>query len=314
VAELIIAGMATFVSMALLTGLVVSYGFTQASATRRRLAGLAATSRIDGLVNDGPRVTDSAEGSLKNVKTFIPKSPKAMGRVQRRLAAAGYHGTQPVTTYFAAEIVLPVVLGIGVLGAFGTGLIGVFLALAAALVGYTVPGIYVQHKTTLRQKEIQNGLPDALDLLIVCLEAGLGIDQAILKCSEELMIPYPALGEELKFLNVETRAGKPRIEAFRNFARRSQVDDVRSLVAMLIQTDRFGTSVAQALRTFAEVSRTKRRQRAEEKAAKLGVKLVFPLVFCLFPAFFVVALGGAVIRLVNLFGSGAAGGPMLGGG
>ena len=153
----------------------------------------------------------------------------------------------------------------------------------------------------LRRKEIQNGLADALDLLIVCLEAGLGIDQALLKAGEELSIPYPALGEELRMLNIETRAGKPRLEAFRNFAKRTQVEDVRSLVGMLVQTDRFGTSIAQALRTFAEVSRTKRRQRAEEKAAKLGVKLVFPLVFCLFPAFFVVSLGAAVIKLIDLF-------------
>jgi tight adherence protein C len=167
--------------------------------------------------------------------------------------------------------------------------------------GYMLPSFFVQFRIAKRKKQIQNGLADALDLLIVCLEAGLGIDQAILKAAEELGIPYPALGEELRLLNVETRAGKPRLEAFRNFARRTQVDDVRSLVAMLIQTDKFGTSVAQALRTFAETSRTKRRQRAEEKAAKLGVKLVFPLVFCLFPAFFVISMGAAVIKLMHIF-------------
>ena len=114
------------------------------------------------------------------------------------------------------------------------------------------------------------------------------IDQAILKSAEELRIAYPNLAEELHMITVECRAGKPRIEAFKNFASRTKVDDVRALVAMLVQTDRFGTSIADALRTYAEVSRTKRRQRAEERAAKIGVKLVFPLVFCLFPAFFVV--------------------------
>jgi tight adherence protein C len=112
-------------------------------------------------------------------------------------------------------------------------------------------------------------------------------------------------------INVETRAGKPRLEAFKNFAARTKVDDVRGLVAMLIQTDRFGTSVAQALRTHADVSRTKRRQRAEERAAKIGVKMVFPLVFCLFPAFYVVTLGPAVIKFVRAFG---AGGFISGGG
>jgi tight adherence protein C len=141
-------------------------------------------------------------------------------------------------------------------------------------------------------------------LLIVCLEAGLALDGALLKCSEELHVAHPDLAEELRLINVETRAGKPRLEAFKNFSARTKVEDVRSLVAMLIQTDRFGTSVAQALRTHAEVSRTKRRQRAEERAAKIGVKMVFPLVFCLFPAFYVVTLGPAVIKFVRAFGAG----------
>jgi tight adherence protein C len=148
---------------------------------------------------------------------------------------------------------------------------------------------------------ITNGLPDVLDLLIVCLEAGSALDQAIVKATEELYLAYPALGEELKMLTAETRAGKPRMEAFRNFEARTKNDDVRSLVAMLVQTDRFGTSVSQALRTFAEVARTKRRQRAEERAAKIGVKMVFPLVLFLFPALYVVTLGVAVIQIVNVF-------------
>jgi tight adherence protein C len=137
--------------------------------------------------------------------------------------------------------------------------------------------------------------------MIVCVEAGCGLDQAILKTSEELDVSHPELAAELKLITTEVRAGKPRIEAFKNFASRTRVDDVRSLVAMLVQTDRFGTSIAQALRTHAEVSRTKRRQRAEEKAAKVGVKLVFPLVFFLFPAFYVVTLGPAVIQFVRVF-------------
>ena len=167
--------------------------------------------------------------------------------------------------------------------------------------GYMIPGFIVSRKIRLRRKQIQNGLPDALDLLIVSIEAGLAIDQAVLKCAEELALPYPALAHELQMVNIETRAGKPRLEAFKNFAKRTQVDDVRALVAMLIQTDRFGTSVAQALRTHAEESRIKRRQRAEEKAAKLSVKLIFPLVFCLLPAFFVVSVGPAIIKFVEFF-------------
>jgi tight adherence protein C len=135
----------------------------------------------------------------------------------------------------------------------------------------------------------------------VCIEAGSGIDQAIIKSSDELDIAYPALAEEMRLLTTEMRAGKPRLEAFKNLASRTKVDEVRALVAMLIQTDRFGTSIAQALRTHAEVSRTKRRQNAEERAGKIGVKLVFPLVLCLFPALYVVILGPAVVEYFKIF-------------
>jgi tight adherence protein C len=185
-----------------------------------------------------------------------------------------------------------------VIGFMGVYRGGIFSLLAAGI-GYATPGFWLAWKTSKRQKEIQNGLPDALDLLIVCVEAGSGLDAAIVKASEELTLAYPALAEELRLITTEVRAGKPRLEAFKNFAQRTGVEDVRTLVAMMVQTDRFGTSIAQALRTHAEVSRTKRRQRAEEKAAKLGVKLVFPLVFCLFPALYVVVLGPAVIKIMH---------------
>jgi tight adherence protein C len=172
---------------------------------------------------------------------------------------------------------------------------------ATAIAGFLLPGFVLERKIKARQRIIQNGLPDALDLLIVCLEAGSSIDQGIVKVADELELAYPPLAEELQMIITETRAGKPRLEAFRNFAKRTGVDDVRALVAMLVQTDRFGTSVAQALRTHAETSRTKRRQRAEERAAKIGVKMVFPLVFFLFPAFYTVILGPAIIRFIRVF-------------
>ena len=138
------------------------------------------------------------------------------------------------------------------------------------------PASFLSRKTEQRKKQIQNGLPDALDLLIVCVEAGCGLDQAIVKAADELDITYPALTHELRLITTEIRAGKPRLEAFKNFAARTKVDDVRSLVALLVQTDKFGTSIAQALRTHAETSRTKRRQRAEERAAKVGRQAGLP--------------------------------------
>jgi tight adherence protein C len=164
-----------------------------------------------------------------------------------------------------------------------------------------LPGLWLDRQLALRQEAISNALPDALDLLIVCLEAGTSLDQAILKTSGELQLAYPALAEELRTIITETRAGKPRIEAFRNFAARTKLEEVRSLVSMLVQTDRFGTSIAQALRTHAEVSRTKRRQRAEERAAKVSVKLVFPLALCLFPALYIVCFGPVVVKIYRAF-------------
>ena len=166
-------------------------------------------------------------------------------------------------------------------------------------VGYLVPSLVLGRLIKKRKQRIENGLPDALDLIIVCVEAGCSLDQGILKTTEELEISHPDLASEMRTITTEIRAGKPRVEAFKNFAARTRVDDVRALVAMLVQTDRFGTSIAQALRTHAATSRQKRRQRAEERAAKVGVKLVFPLVFFLFPAFYVVTLGPAVILFLR---------------
>ncbi len=203
--------------------------------------------------------------------------------------------------YFAClELLLPVVFAGAVL-LLGRGGVSWLVALFAAVVGYALPGFYVDGKRRQRQKAIQNGLPDALDLLTVCVEAGSGLDQAISKASDELEIAHPELAHELKLVTTEVRAGKPRLDAFKNFAQRTGVEDVRSLVAMLTQTDRFGTSISQALRTHSETSRTKRRQRAEERAGKVGVKLVFPLALCLFPALYIVCFGPAAIRIYRAF-------------
>jgi len=174
---------------------------------------------------------------------------------------------------------------------------GWMMAAVGATVGYLLPDLWVNRKARAQAKAIENGLPDALDLIIVCIEAGSSLDQAIVKASDELEITHRPLAHEMRMITTEIRAGKPRLEAFTNFAQRTKVPDVRSLVTMLTQTDRFGTSVAQALRIHADTARTKRRQRAEERAAKIGVKLVFPLVLCVFPAVYVVCIGAAVIAI-----------------
>ena len=242
---------------------------------------------------------DKLPGAVKRVRSFVPKSPKAMGRVERRLVAAGYYGPWPATLFGVAELLIPAVVFGTIIYTFGTGTAMIF-AVIAAMTAFYVPNLWLGRAVEARRREIRNGLPDAIDLLIVCIESGSGLDQAINRVSEELALPYPALARELDMVSAETRAGKPRLEAFRNFADRTKVDDVRSLVAMLIQTDRFGTSLGLALRTHADTSRTKRRQRAEEKAAKLGVKLLFPLVFCMFPAFYLIVLGPSMLKIFRM--------------
>lgn len=245
---------------------------------------------------------EAPDPAVVRFSRFVPRSPKEMSRLQRRLARAGYHSPAATIVYAASEVVLPVIAAAVALYWLGPRR-GLLIGGVAALVAYLIPGFVLSHQVEKRKKQIANGLPDCLDLLIVCVEAGLGLDQAIQKASEELELTHPAIAEELRMITTEMRAGKPRMEAFRNFADRTKVEDVKSLVAMLAQTDRFGTSIAQALRTFAEHSRLKRRQAAEERAAKLGVKLVFPLVFFMFPAIYVFTLGPAVLAYVRTFRS-----------
>jgi tight adherence protein C len=294
-----------FASVAVATGTIAFSLLERQSATTRRFNEMMRRTRPQAIATDGPALLSKGQRPVGYGK-FLPKSPKEMMRIQRRLALAGIHGNNAAAIYAISELAFAVLAFLVMLQVFGTTARGLFIGAIAAIVGYMIPSFVVARRIFLRKKEIQNGLPDALDLLIVCLEAGLGIDQAIVKCAEELDIAYPKLAEELRMINVECRAGKPRIEAFKNFAERTKVDDVRALVSMLVQTDRFGTSIAQALRTHADVSRVKRRQRAEERAAKIGVKLVFPLVFLLFPAFYVVTLGPAIIKFIHALAPGGA--------
>ena len=170
-----------------------------------------------------------------------------------------------------------------------------------ALVGFYLPGIWLRIRIARRRDKILEALPDALDLLVVCVEAGMGLDAAINRVAEEIELNHKVLSDELKFLNLELRAGKLRRDALRNLALRTGLEDLNSLVTLIIQTDKFGTSVAQALRVYSDALRTKRHQRAEEIAAKLPVKLIFPLVLFIFPALFVTILGPAAIRLWRIF-------------
>jgi tight adherence protein C len=300
--NLVLALGGAFIAVAVLAGFAASSLLSRLAPARRRLDGLAVAGAGAGDTMAAPLALEQLDPNLQRLTKYLPKSPKEMTKLQRRLVRAGYLRPSAAAAFTLSEVLVPLVLALPILAVLGMRR-GLIPAALVAVIGYLLPGFWLARKIEQRRKVINNGLPDALDLLIVCVEAGLGLDQAILKASEELQVSHPALADELRIVTTEIRAGKPRLEAFKNFADRTKVDDVRSLVSMLVQTDRFGTSIAQALRIQAEVSRTKRRQRAEERAQKLGVKLVFPLVFCLFPAMYVVTLGSAVIKFIRFFGA-----------
>jgi len=305
--DVVVTLVAVFVSVALIAGAMASLALGRLSPERRRLNELVGASVADAAPLLVPEtLAESTDASLERAARWMQKSPKELNRLRRRLAMAGYRSYQVALAYSMAELVLPVVGFVAVIYFVGVSG-GLAFAMLAAAAGYFTPSLWLRRRIEARKRQIRNGLPDALDLFIVCVESGSSLDQAISKAGEEFALAHPALAEELRVLATEIRAGKPRLDAFRDFGERTKVDDVRALVAMLVQTDRFGTSIGQALRTHAETSRTKRRQRAEERAAKLGVKLVFPLVLCLFPAFYVVTIGPAIVQFLRVFVQGTAG-------
>lgn len=229
---------------------------------------------------------------------------KDISAVRLRLVQAGYPNANAVSLYLGSRLALPIGLSAGAFiltPALDSRLVVVLAVSAwAGVLGYILPAFYTGSRIKSRQKQMQKALPDALDLLVVCVEAGLGLNQALVRVSEEIDRVSTVLSEQIGLVNFEIRAGTPRDEALRNLADRTGLEDIRSLVAMLIQTDRFGTSIAQALRVQSETLRTKRRQRAEEAAAKTTIKLVFPLVLFIFPAMFVVILGPALIQIFEV--------------
>jgi tight adherence protein C len=254
----------------------------------------------------GEPVSESASPYRKKVaetfatlSKYAPTPASEMGKLRARLVAAGYSRPEALAVFIGARLGMAIVaFALVALPVFGRP--NVLLALGAAAMGYLLPGMALGRMARRRQHRIRLSLPDALDLLVVSVEAGLGLDQAIQRVGEELAFAHKDLSEELRLVNLELRAGTARSDALHNLAIRTGVDDLSSLVAMLVQTDKFGTSVAQSLRVHSDTLRTKRRQRAEEAAAKTGVKMVFPLVFCIFPAIWVVTIGPAAIKFVQV--------------
>ena len=280
---------------------------------RRRMAERAVALVTDSRLGDGgrPGVLGWLEGLFRRAATAFgelvkPREAQELTKARSALVQAGYRQPSALEIYWGIRAGAALVgLVLGVLAAMSGKVPGqykLFVVVGLTAAGFYIPGMILDSRVKARQKAIQKSLPDALDLLVVCVEAGMGLDAAIYRVCQEMSLKDPILSSELRLLTLELRAGKARREALKNLSARIGLEDVGSLVAMLIQTDMFGTSIAQTLRVYAESMRTKRFQLAEELAAKLPVKLLMPLIFFIFPTLFIVILGPAGIRIAEMLG------------
>jgi tight adherence protein C len=239
-------------------------------------------------------------------KLSLPTEGWENSPLRMRFIHAGYRGKAPIAVYFGAKTLLAllfpalVYLYVIIAGSRLKMSMLLLVLLTAATIGYYLSNVVLSRLVFLRQREIFETFPDAADLLLVCVESGLGLDAALVRVTEEIRIKSVALAEELHMVNLELRAGSSREKALRNLALRTGVEEVNTFVTMLVQTDRFGTSIGESLRVFSDELRTKRKLRAEEMAAKIPLKLLFPLVFCIFPSLLCVLLGPAFIQVYRI--------------
>jgi tight adherence protein C len=244
----------------------------------------------------------SSIGSLmESVENLMPKSDKEISIVLQRLTRAGYRGESAVKVFYGCKLVTPILLSAIAL-VTGLANFGPFFVYLLALGGgFLAPDFWLGKKIEKRQKKLNRGLPDVLDLLVICMEAGLSLDQATARTAHELAQSQPELSDELNIVVLEQRAGRARSDAWKNMSDRTGVESLRNLVSMLVQTEQFGTSIAKMLRVHSDSLRVQRIQMVEELASKTSVKLVFPLVLFIFPALFLVTLGPAAIVMVESF-------------
>jgi tight adherence protein C len=238
---------------------------------------------------------------VERFERVVPKNKAEISVVQQRLIRAGYRSDSAINLFYGAKVLVPLVLA---LLAFTTGAgrySPFFVYLTAIGLGFLLPDFWLGNRISTRQARIRLGLPDVLDLLVICIEAGLSLDQAVARTAEELNLAQPAICDELAIVVLEQRAGCPRADAWKHFAERTNVESVRNLVSVLVQSEKFGTSIAKTLRVHSDTLRTQRRQRVEEQAAKTTIKLVFPLVLFIFPSLFLVTLGPAAITVMESF-------------
>ena len=267
--------------------------------------------RISDVISSAPRQRTmratlketgfSLVGIVKRFENLLPKSKAEISVTVQRLRRAGFRSDSAVNVFYGSKVLVPILL---LVVALVTGLVdkSPFVAIVGSLgIGFLIPDFWLGRQITSRQSRIRRGLPDILDLMVICIEAGLSMDQATLRTEEEMVKAYPDLCDELHVLTLEQRAGRARAEAWKNLADRTDVDNLRNLAAMMVQSDQFGTSVAKTLRVHADTLRTQRVQAIEEQASKTSVKLVFPLVLFIFPALFLVIMGPAIILMMESF-------------
>lgn len=270
-------------------------------STRRRLA--SAVAQPAAFLLDVPAAQPGAKVAriVEPFQRILPRSPAEVSVVQKRLIRAGYREKTYVNIFYSAKVLVPVLLCLLVTATKLYALGGFFVYVMSLGLGFLIPDFWLGNRIKARQTNLRLGLPDALDLIVICVEAGLGMDRAILRTAEELQLSHPAIADELGLVSVEQRVGHHRSDAWKNFGDRTGVESVRALASILIQADKFGTSVGATLRVHAETLRTRRRQDAEEQAAKTTVKLIFPLVLFIFPALFVITLGPSMIVIMEDF-------------
>ena len=242
---------------------------------------------------------------LTKVGNIVPANPTDVGILQRRILSAGIRSQHALKVLYGIKGILALfftILSAGLV--FGFQLqseMSVFQIGAAGFLGWAGPNVVLNRMAMRRQRAIKKGLPNTLDMLVICVESGLGLDQALMQVSKELHTAHPEISDELAIMNLEMRAGKRRAESLHNFGERTDVDEVKKLVSVLIQADRFGTSISQTLRNFSDFMRVQIRQEIEEKAAKIGVKLVFPIFFFILPSLFVVTVGPIMVTVMRDF-------------
>jgi tight adherence protein C len=269
----------------------------------QRLSGLLSPDRkkvgvFGALQRTGVSLSSSMIGQLERL---VPRSQSELSVVQRRLVRAGYRNDAAVKFFYGAKILVPLLFCL-IVAATSLSRFGGFFVYALALgLGFLAPDFWLGRQIASRQAKIRRGLPDVLDLIVICVEAGQSLDQATARTAEELQTGHPAICDELGVVVLEQHAGRARADAWRQFAERTGVESVRNLVSVLVQSEKFGTSIAKTLRVHSDTLRTQRRQTIEEQAAKTTVKLVFPLVLFIFPSLFVVTLGPAVIVITESF-------------